>query len=139
MSAAPGSGNTGGQASAHGLLHSVRSIGPALLAMVRTRLELFGVELAEERERTLGLAVTLALGVVFGGLALLLVNVLVLAWFWDSHRYIAICGLLVVYGAAAGACVWRLQAAMASRAPMFEATLAEIKADIEALGRVRQD
>jgi uncharacterized membrane protein YqjE len=121
------------------MLNSLRSIGPALIGLLRTRLELLGIELADEKERAARMAMLGALALLFAGLALLMVNVLVLAWFWDSHRYLAIIGLVVAYGGMALLCVMRLQTAVASRPPMFEATLAELKADVEALNRVRQD
>lgn len=122
-----------------GMLHALRAIGPSIIGLLRTRLELFGIELAEEKERAAQLAVLGALALLFAGLALLMVNVLVLALLWDSHRFVAIGGLIVVYGGLAFLCVARLQAAVAERPPMFEATLAELKADVEALSRVRQE
>jgi uncharacterized membrane protein YqjE len=140
MSTDRGSGSaSAGDAPTRGLLQSLRNIGPSLIGLLRTRLELFGIELAEEKERAAHLAVLAALVFLCAGLALLLVNVLVLAWFWDSHRYVAIVGLVVVYGGSALVGITRLQSALAARPPMFEATLAELKSDIEAFSRVRQD
>jgi uncharacterized membrane protein YqjE len=120
------------------MLHALRSIGPSIIGLLRTRLELFGIELAEEKGRAAQLAVLGALALLFAGLGLLMVNVLVLALFWDTHRFLAIAGLIVAYGGLALLCVSRLQSALAARPPMFEATLAELKADVEALSRVRQ-
>lgn len=135
-----GSGrNSAGEAPPGGVFHSLRSIGPALIGLLRTRLELFGIELAEEKERAAQLALLAAFGLLFGGLALLMLNVLVLAHFWHTHRYEAILGLILLYGGGVAVCLWRLQASLAARPPMFEATMAELKADIEALNRVRQD
>lgn len=135
-----GSGrNSAGEAPPGGVFHSLRSIGPALIGLLRTRLELFGIELAEEKERAAQLALLAAFGLLFAGLALLMLNVLVLAYFWHTHRYEAILGLILLYGGGVVVCLWRLQASLAARPPMFEATMAEFKADIEALNRVRQD
>jgi uncharacterized membrane protein YqjE len=139
MSADRGSESASAGNAPRGMLNSLRSIGPALIGLLRTRLELLGIELADEKERAARMAMLGALALLFAGLALLMVNVLVLAWFWDSHRYLAIIGLVVAYGGMALLCVMRLQTAVASRPPMFEATLAELKADVEALNRVRQD
>lgn len=139
----PTDGGTGsdsaGESPRHGLLHSLRSIGPALISLLRTRLELFGIELAEEKTRAAELAILGALAFTFGALALLMLNVLVLAWFWDSHRYVAIIGLVAVYAAGSLLCVSRLAAMIRARPPMFEATMAELKSDLEAFNRVRQD
>jgi uncharacterized membrane protein YqjE len=139
MSADRGSESASAGNAPRGMLNSLRSIGPALIGLLRTRLELLGIELADEKERAARMAMLGALALLFAGLALLMVNVLVLAWFWDSHRYLAIIGLVVAYGGIALLCVLRLQTAVASRPLMFEATLAELKADVEALNRVRQD
>ena len=135
-----GSGrSSAGEAPPGGVLHSLRSIGPALIGLLRTRLELFGIELSEEKERAAQLALLAAFVLLFAGLALLMLNVLVLAHFWHTHRYQAILGLMLLYGGGVVLCLWRLQASLAARPPMFEATMAELKADIEALNRVRQD
>lgn len=139
MSADRGSESASAGNAPRGMLNSLRSIGPSLIGLLRTRLELLGIELAEEKERAARMAMLGALALLFAGLALLMVNVLVLAWFWDSHRYLAIIGLVVAYGGMALLCVLRLQSAVANRPPMFEATLSELKADVEALNRVRQD
>lgn len=137
MSPAPEPADSPSRKEGSGLLHSLRSIGPAALALLRTRLELFGIELAEERERTVALVVLGAMVFLFAALALMLINVLVLAIFWDSHRLAAISGLAILYVALAGWCVNVIRARQASRPPMFESTLAELKADLEALQRVR--
>ena len=135
-----GSGrNSAREAPSGGVFHSLRNIGPVLFGLLRTRLELFGIELAEEKERAAQLAMLAAFVLLFGGLALLMLNVLVLAHFWHTHRYEAILALILLYVGGVAACIWRLQACLAARPPIFEATLAELKADIEALARVRQD
>ncbi|MBL8382263.1 MAG: phage holin family protein [Burkholderiales bacterium] len=130
---------TGGEAPPRGVLHALRGIGPQLLSLARTRLELFGVELAEERARTIEIVVGAALALLCAALALLMLNVLVLAWFWHTHRFAAIVALLLLYGGAAMLLFLRVRAVLASRPPMFEATVAEIKADIEALQRAGAD
>ena len=127
-----------GKAPAGGILHSLRSVGPALIALAHTRVELFGIELAEERGRAASLAFNGALALLFAGLALLMANLLVLAICWETHRYHAIVGLMAVYAAGALYLVMRIKGALAARPPMFEATLAELKADLEALNRARE-
>ncbi len=130
---------TGASAPPAGLLHSLRNIGPTLLALLRTRLELFGIELAEERGRAAELAVQGALALLFAAMTLLMVNVLILALSWENHRYAAIVGLIAFYIVGAALFAMRIQRALQSRPPIFDATLAELKADMEALNRVRQD
>lgn len=140
MTVANGSARAAGdQGQPGGILNSLRGIGPALLALLHTRVELLGVELAEEKARAASMAVLAGLAFLFGSMVLLMFNVLVLALFWDGHRYQAIVGLLVAHGAGAVACALRLKSQAASRPPIFEATIAEFKADLEALHRARQD
>lgn len=130
--------NESGKAPPGGILNSLRSVGPALIALARTRIELFGIELAEERGRAASLAFNGALALLFAGLALLMANILILAICWDTHRYQAIVGLMVAYAAGALYLVMRIRGALAARPAMFEATLAELKADLEAVNRARQ-
>jgi uncharacterized membrane protein YqjE len=140
MAAGQGSaGAAGDSASPGGLLYSLRAIGPAIAGLMRTRLELFGIELSEEKARAATFALLAGLALVFGAFALLMVNILILVWFWDTHRLGALLGMTGFYTAAAVACLLRLKAHLAARPPMFEATMAELKADIEALNRARQD
>ena len=127
-----------GDAPPGGVFHSLRSIGPALFALLRTRLELFGIELAEEKAHVANAALLAAGALLFGGLALLMLNVFVLAWFWNSYRYQAIVAMVALYGAGALLCIWRLRSTLASRPPIFDATMTELKSDIEAFNRVRQ-
>ena len=128
-----------GQGQSGGILNSLREIGPAIIALMRTRVELLGIELAEEKARAASMAILAGLAFVFGAMALLMINVLVLAVFWDGYRYQAIVGLLAAYGVGGLFCALRLKSRTASRPPMFEATIAELKADLEALNRARRD
>lgn len=131
-------GESGGGRPA-GLFDSLRQVGPTVVAMLRTRLELFGVEFAEERAHAAQMAMLGAFVLLFGGLTLLMLNVLVLTYFWESHRYPAIFALVLLYGAATLTCGIMIQSRLASRPPMFDATVSELKADYEALVRERQD
>ena len=123
---------------AGGLLHSLGSIAPALISLLRTRLELFGIEVAEEKDRAAVIAVFAALAFALAAFSWLLVNVLVLAYFWDGHRYQAIIGLAGLYAAGAIGAALRVRALLRQRPRMFGTTLAELKKDMEALNRVRQ-
>ena len=117
---------------APGLVNSLRSLGPALLSLLRTRLELFGVELAEEKSRVVTLAVLGAAGALCAAMALLLVNFLVIAFFWEQ-RIAAVLALLAVYGIAALALLLTLKSKLAAHPMVFEATVDELKKDLTAL------
>lgn len=138
MSEQPGAAE-GARRTPGGLFDSLRSIGPSLLALLRTRLELFGIEVAEERARLATLALLALAGALCVAMALLIFNVLVLAWFWDTHRIAAIVCLIALYALAGVACFVNLRTRLAARRPLFEATMTELKSDLEALARARQD
>ncbi len=117
------------------LRESVASLLASLVGSVRTRIELASVEYAEERSR---LGQQLAL--LIAGLGCLLFAVLfvalgVVAWYWDTHRFAAIIGVIVVFaGAGAALFWWRSEVSRSAPSP-FVASLAELEKDRAALAR----
>jgi len=117
------------------LRESVASLLAALVGSVRTRIDLASVEYAEERSR---LGQQLAL--LIAGLGCLLFAVLfvalgVVAWYWDTHRFAAIIGVIVVFaGTAAALFWWRSEVSRTAPSP-FAASLAELEKDRAALAR----
>ncbi|MEO6566364.1 MAG: phage holin family protein [Casimicrobiaceae bacterium] len=117
------------------LRESVASLLAAMAGSVRTRIELASVEFAEERSR---LGQQLAL--LIAGLGCLLFAVLfvalgVVAWFWDTHRFAAIIGVIVVFAGAAAALFWWRSDLSRSAPSPFAASLAELEKDRAALAR----
>lgn len=117
------------------LRESVASLLAALLGSARTRLELASVEYAEERSRLgqqLALMIAGAACLLF---ALLFIAFGVVAWYWDTHRFAAIGGVIVVFaGAGAALLWWRADVARSAPTP-FAASLAELEKDRAALAR----
>lgn len=116
-----------------GPISSARALGATVIELVRTRVELAVVELQEEgQRRTRMLALAAAAGAFLALAALLLAAFIVIA-FWDNHRLLAAAGVTAAY---AGLGVWALlrlkRLDRESPAP-FEATLAELAKDVEAL------
>jgi len=117
------------------LRESVASLLAALVGSVRTRIDLASVEYAEERSR---LGQQLAL--LIAGLGCLLFAVLfvalgVVAWYWDTNRFAAIIGVIVVFaGTAAALFWWRSEVSRTAPSP-FAASLAELEKDRAALAR----
>jgi uncharacterized membrane protein YqjE len=116
-----------------GLFHSAKSLLPTALALVRTRLELFGVELAEEKGRLIGIAVLGIVAAVCLAMALLLLNIVVMVAFWDTHRWAALACLAGLYLLVALVCALKLRAALRAQPMVFAATLDELKRDIDAV------
>ncbi|WP_334118110.1 phage holin family protein [Limnobacter sp.] len=112
---------------------ALKRVAASLLGMGQTRLELAGVELAQARQttvRTVLWSVLTALAVAF---ATLFVCVLVVALAWDTHRFIAIAGCAAFYVVLAVYFYVQLKDMLAAQPPLFEATIAELGRDKNAL------
>ncbi|CBW75545.1 phage holin family protein [Mycetohabitans rhizoxinica] len=110
----------------HGPLR--RLIG-SVFSLLQTRLELIGIELAEEKERLLGALFAGLAAMMFATMALITLTVLIAAAFWETYRWQALAGLTALYVIAALACVHKARSSV-RRAPLiFEETLAEFDKD----------
>jgi uncharacterized membrane protein YqjE len=126
------------QSPARGLGGATARLGASLLGLVRSRLELASVELAEERDRVQYQVGSLFVAIALFLFALLFAALWVVVYFWDTNRLTAIAGVAIVFAAAGAALLmWRSQAARAAPMP-FAATIAEFERDRAALaGRDR--
>jgi uncharacterized membrane protein YqjE len=118
-----------------GLIGNARRLARTLLAILSTRLELLGVEVAEQGAR---IGALMALGVVallFSIFAVGLFSFGVAVLFWDSYRLTAIFGLALLYAVIVAVAVWQIRARIKDHPEPFAATIAELKADAAALGR----
>lgn len=114
-----------------GLVDSLRGTVETALRILEARLELVGIELQEEKSRILGLAVLAAGTVVFLALALVVLTIGVIAFFWEDPgtRHLAIWVVFGVYVVLALAC-WALFARRVRRqTKIFETTIEEIRKD----------
>lgn len=116
-----------------GLLHSAQSLLAGLLALARTRLELFGTELQEELTRLflmlLGAVAVLlltALGLAFAAAAFI-------AALGEDSRILAAAAIGVAFLVAALAAGWGLRRVTRAKTRLFSASLAELARDREAL------
>lgn len=116
-----------------GLLGSAQAMLAGLLELGRTRFELFGTELREELARLAaallgGLAVLVlaALGVAFGAAALIFA-------LGEEHRLAATIAVSAAFLVLAGILAWRLQKLAAVKPRAFDATLSELRRDVDAI------
>lgn len=116
-----------------GLLASVRVLLGTLLGIAQTRLELVVTELEEERLRLTRLFVFGFLALFFFGLGVLVLSLLVVAAFWDTHRLAAIVGVALMHLGIAFYCVMSARRLAAHKPRLFSATLAELDKDRAAL------
>lgn len=115
--------------SAEGVRPSASRLVASFIGLARTRLELAGVELAIERQRLQSMIVLAIAAAILGTFAVATISVLVLAWFWDSHRYAAIVGLAAIYASLAGIAYFRIVSLVRDAPGPFAATIAEFEKD----------
>ena len=117
------------QSAPRSLRGAAARLGASLLGLVRTRLELASLELAEERDRVQQQLTLLLAAMAMFMFALLFIAGWVIAYYWDTHRLTAIAIVAVVF-AGAGAALLALRSQAASVAPTpFAATIAEFERD----------
>lgn len=125
------------QAAGAGLFDSLKTLGATLAAILHNRLELLSTDLAEERVR-LSSILLLALAALFClGVGLLLLTLLIVVLFWDTHRLAALGTLTALFLAAGGGIGWLARQRLLNKPRLFEASIAELAKDREHLGSGR--
>ena len=112
---------------------SPKRLSAAFLGLLHSHVELFGIELQEQKSRSLGMLLFAGLALVFALLLLLGLSALVLILVWDSYRMAGIVGLCTFYALATLFCALRLKAAVTDETSPFSATLDELARDRERL------
>jgi len=112
---------------------SPRRLGAAFLGLLHSHVELFGIELQEQKARTVSLLLFAGLALVFALLLLIGLSALLLILVWDSYRLTGIIGLCAFYTLAALFCAMRLKAAIFDESSPFHSTLEELANDRERL------
>jgi len=121
---------THSQHSHPGALHRVLSSAYGLL---QTRIELLGIEFAEERSRLL---TTLLLGlatIMLGMTALICLTALVVIAYWDTCRWAMLIGVTIFYALAALVCAFYAYSKLHNAPPLFSSLLDEFAKDRDAL------
>ena len=111
-----------------GLLATGKRIFRSVGDLVHNRLELFLVELKEERIRLFDALLLVVICVLCTLMALALLTFTIVVIFWDEHRVLVLVLLTLVYGAGAGASFWSLRHRL-RQWQSFSATLEQIKKD----------
>ncbi len=124
-----GEDSAAGARRASGVLGSIKNLASTLVAVVETRLKLLANELHAEKLRLAQLGLFAAAAMFFFALGILMLTLLAIVAFWDSHRLLAIgvfAGIYLLVGVAFGVTVIR-RATQRSR--VFEDSLQELAKD----------
>jgi uncharacterized membrane protein YqjE len=123
----------GGAAYRAGLFASLKGLFGTSLALVQNRLQLLGVELAEERLRLLSLLTYGAIALVCLSAGLVFLAVFLTVLLWDSHRLLALGIFSALFlGGGIVALMMAMNLAKAG-STLFKASLAELAKDRDTL------
>ncbi|HLT03433.1 MAG TPA: phage holin family protein [Pseudomonas sp.] len=112
---------------------SVRRIGGALLGLLEGHVELLGLEIKEEKARTLRLVIHAALGLVFGLLLVIGLSSAIVIAAWDDYRMVAILGLCALYAIGLAVCLGKVRSQVRHQERPFHDTLEEMARNRERL------
>ena len=112
-----------------GLFHSLAKLLATAIGIAHTRLELLTTELQEEVHRVAEIMVYAAVALISAGVGLLLLALLVIFIFWDTHRIAASIAVTAAFFLIAVVAGLVLRAKVRAKPAMLNATLAELKKD----------
>ena len=118
-----------GEPPSRGVLQSLRGLTDSILALLQNRLELFGVEIQEQKERLLRVLIWTAVVVFLGNMTAILLTLTIVVLAGEKARGPVLIGLTLVYLAGAIAAILALRKEMRSVPPALRETIAEIKKD----------
>jgi uncharacterized membrane protein YqjE len=114
-----------------GLFDTIRRMLDSALALVQNRLQLFAVELQEEKVRLFDLLLRLAAVAVLGLLALIAATATIVVWLWDTSPTLVLAVITLIYAVAA-ALIWAgVRKRLRDGPTPFADTLGEFKKDRE--------
>ena len=116
-------------ASPTGFLNSFRALGDGILAAAHQRLELFSLELHEEKLRLVQTFIWITAAIFTGVLVVTFASLTVVYVFWETARLAALGGLTLLYAAALITVVICFRRFLTRQPKPFAATLHEITAD----------
>lgn len=114
-----------------GFFESFRAVLNDFAALLHTRLELVQTEFEEEAERLKSVALLAAAALFLTGVGVILLTLLIVVIFWDTHRLLALGGLAVFYLAAAAIVGLVIRNKLRSHPKFLSATISEFAKDRE--------
>lgn len=116
-----------------GLLTSLKKFVATLVAVAETRLQLLAGEVHAESRRLTHLVALGAIAAFFLAGGILLLTLLVIVVFWDSHRLLAIGALTLLYFAIGAGLAAATRCSAAAGSHLFKASLSELRKDRDRL------
>lgn len=114
-----------------GIFKSLKRIGGVLVSVLRNRVELFAIELQEEKHRQLELLFLTGSALVLGLLGLGLISGAIVFLFPESARLLAAGGLGVLYLCVMAWLLYRVKKRLPNQP--FSETINQLKKDVECL------
>jgi len=109
----------------------LRRIFSSVFSILQTRLELIGIELAEEKDRLLAVLFLGLAAMMLAMMSLIALTALIAIAFWDTYRWQSLAGITIVYAIAALICGLRARSNLHNAPAVFEATINEFEKDRE--------
>ncbi len=115
------------------IVDSVARLSASVIGIVHTRLALAAVEIEEELTRFSSYLLWSLVAMFCAGIAVLLGVLLIVAFFWDTHRLQVLLSLLAFFSGIALLLGWRLRQAIQRKPRLLAYTLDELKRDMSGL------
>ncbi|MGD0209036.1 MAG: phage holin family protein [Verrucomicrobiota bacterium] len=116
-----------------GWFDSLRRTSESLLALIRSRFELFAVELQEEKLRLINLLLWLGIAMTLGAAGLLVGMGALAVWLWNRAGYAGLIVLALAALAVAAGILLDVRHRINRGPPPFAGTVAEFRKDSECL------
>lgn len=131
-------GSEADQASAPGIIDSLKRMFATVAELLHTRVELFTTELEEEMHRVAVLLLWAVVAIFFGGLFVLMLSLTIVIAFWDGYRLLAAGLMTLVFLGVVLTAVLTLRAKIRSHPRLLAESLQELRRDRDALGARRE-
>jgi len=116
-------------AAAGGLFESLKTLATSLIGIAHTRLELLSTDIAEAREYLITRVLLLLVALFCLCMGVLLLALLIVAAFWETHRLLALGSVAGFFLAAAAGLAWFARHKARTAPRLFEASLTELSRD----------
>jgi uncharacterized membrane protein YqjE len=116
-------------AAAGGLFESLKTLATSLIGIAHTRLELLSTDIAEAREHLITRVLLLLVALFCLCMGVLLLALLIVAAFWETHRLLALGCVAGFFLAAAAGLAWFARHKARTVPRLFEASLTELSRD----------